>query len=126
VTSLAISDPAVGRGRRHELGAVPPNCLRADQLKNRLRVGAAIRAIPTTDFAIDDGGTQRLFGTPVGRVDGWFKEKPEEGWHDGEMRREATHGRQRTWPIEGHRELSDQPAARNSGTMRRGSQKACY
>jgi hypothetical protein len=58
-----------------------------------LRRGAVRRAVPATDFSGHDSGPQRLFGTPVGRVDPRrLKEKREErGPFDGEMRREPTH-----------------------------------
>ena len=43
-----------------------------------LRVRAAIRSVPATDFARDDGRTQGLFGAPVGRINRGVKQKRED------------------------------------------------
>ena len=56
-----------------------------------LRMGAAQRAIPSAHFARHDGGSQRMLGAPVGRVDRvWFEQEGEDGREfDGEMRRKV-------------------------------------
>jgi hypothetical protein len=43
-----------------------------------LRVCAAVSAVPTTDFARDDGGPQGLFGAPVGRINHRVEQKGED------------------------------------------------
>jgi hypothetical protein len=61
-----------------------------DAGEHLVRVGTARGAVTTTDFAGDDGGAQRLFRTPVGRVDRRVEQKREDRRvFDCEMRSEA-------------------------------------
>ena len=97
-----------------------PLTRRADDAgEDLLGVGAAIRAIPSTDFAVHDGGAQRLFGAPVGRVDRRVEEKAEEPLQfDDEMGGEAAHGGQPSWRVEHDEELRKQPTPRNGDAVR--------
>ena len=53
-----------------------------DAGQHLLGVGALARAVAATDFAGDDGGTDGLFGAPVGRVD---RQVPQEEKHGSEF-----------------------------------------
>ena len=77
-----------------------------------LGVGAAAGTITATDFAGDHGGTDGLFGAPVGGVD---RRVPQEGEHGGEfavqMGGEAVGGVQRRSVVDQLTELGEQSAA---------------
>ena len=89
--------------REVRLPSIPAGCEQAYHQFHRLR--AAGRPIAATDFAIDDGGADGVFGAPVGGV---YLGRPQEGEHSGvlavEMGGEALGGRQ------GGRSVEEAPA----------------
>ena len=83
--------------RGKEFGEVdePLSCGADDASEDLLGLRAAGRPITATDFAVDDGGANGVFGPPVG---GLYLGRPQEGEHGGEltveMGGEALGGRQ--------------------------------
>lgn len=80
-----------------------------DTGEDLLGVGAAIRAIASTHFAVHHSGPERMFSAPVGRVNRRFEEEAEErGQFHREMRGEAAHHGQWAWRVERDEELREE------------------
>src|SRR5262249_8982333 len=89
-----------------------------DAAQDLLRRGAARRAIPASDFAIDDRGRQRLLSAPVGGVKRRIEQKAEYGGEfDREMRREPLALGQATWCGQQIEHLGDELPARDCRTV---------
>ena len=88
--------------------------------KHLLGVGAASRAIPAADLAVDDGGTQGVLSAPVGGVDGGFEEKAEERRQLGaQMGGESLHGRDGADVVQCREQVILHMATGHGGAMRR-------
>lgn len=73
-----------------------------DARQHLLGLGPTGGAIPAADFARDHGGPQRVFGAPIGGVDGvGLEQKREHRWKlDGEMRGEIARDAASARPID--------------------------
>ena len=115
-------DDGPGRAQQidQDLGRVKPALLsRAHNAReDLLGVGAAVRPVAATDFAVDHGGPEGLFGAPVGRVDGGVEEKAEQGRQfDTQMRGKPLHGGERPDVVERREDLGDQVPPRHGDAM---------
>lgn len=85
-----------------------------------LRLRAAVGAVAATDFAGDDGGTQGLFGAPVGGIDRGIEQKGEDRRvFDREVRGKALRDTPAARLIDEGIELVLEMAARDGHTPRR-------
>jgi hypothetical protein len=86
-----------------------------------LRVRTAQRPIAATQFARDDGRSQRLRSAPVGRVNriGLEQEREDGGKFDGQMRREILHDASAAGVIDQGIEVMLQMTAGNGDPVRR-------
>jgi hypothetical protein len=85
-----------------------------------LRLRALGGSVPATDFARNDGGTQGLFGTPVGRIDRGVEQKGEDRRvFDREVRGKALRDTPAARPIDEGIEPVLEMATRDSDTARR-------
>lgn len=92
-----------------------------DATQDLLRLGPSLRAIAAADFAGHDGGPERVFGTPIGGLNGvGVEEKGEHGRKlDGQMRGEMPGHAAPAGPIDEGIELIVQMPPGDGETVRR-------